>query len=91
MQTTIIKINGLKPVTISVDNYFLERGQTPRDENGDYDFETIEAIDLNLDVYKRQELDIKVVKRNGRKVDFNGAKIAMAIKKGFDSVSPRCV
>ena len=43
-----LKINGLKPVTISVDNYFLERGQTPRDENGDYDFETIEAIDLNL-------------------------------------------
>ena len=35
-----------------------------------------------------KELDIKVVKRNGRKVDFNGAKIAMAIKKGFDSVSP---
>ena len=29
---------------------------------------------------------IKVVKRNGSKVDFNGAKIAMAIKKGFDSV-----
>ena len=29
---------------------------------------------------------LKVVKRNGRKVDFDGAKIAMAIKKGFDSV-----
>ena len=29
---------------------------------------------------------IKVVKRNGSKVDFNGTKIAMAIKKGFDSI-----
>ena len=43
-----LKINGLKPVTISVDNYFLERGQTPRDEKGEYDFESIEAIDLKL-------------------------------------------
>ena len=43
-----LKINGLKPVTISVDNYFVEREQTPRDENGEYDFEHIEAIDLKL-------------------------------------------
>lgn len=43
-----LKINGLKPVTISVDNYFVERPQTPRDENGEYDFENIEAIDLEL-------------------------------------------
>ena len=31
-------------------------------------------------------LIIKVVKRNGKRVDFNGSKIALAIKKGFDSV-----
>ena len=43
-----LRINGLKPVTISVDNYFVERPDTPRDENGDYDFENIEAIDLDL-------------------------------------------
>ncbi len=43
-----LKINGLKPVTISVDNYFVERNQTPKDENGNYDFESIEAIDLDL-------------------------------------------
>ena len=43
-----LRINGLKPVTISVDNYFVERAQTPRDENGEYDFENIEAIDLEL-------------------------------------------
>ena len=43
-----LKINGLKPVTISVDNYFVERPETPRDENGEYDFENIEAIDLEL-------------------------------------------
>ncbi len=43
-----LKINGLKPVTISVDNYFVERDQNPKDENGEYDFECIEAIDLKL-------------------------------------------
>lgn len=43
-----LRINGLKPVTISVDNYFVERYQTPLDENGEYNFEDIEAIDLEL-------------------------------------------
>ncbi len=43
-----LRLNGLKPVTISVDNYFVERQDTPRDENGEYNFESIEAIDLKL-------------------------------------------
>lgn len=43
-----LRINKLKPVTISVDNYFVERKDTPRDENGEYNFECIEAIDLKL-------------------------------------------
>ena len=43
-----LRLNGIKPVTISVDNYFVERQDTPRDENGEYDFEAIEAIDLKL-------------------------------------------
>jgi len=43
-----LKLNGIKPLTISVDDYFVERKQTPRDENGKYDFENLEAIDLKL-------------------------------------------
>ncbi len=43
-----LRINRIKPVTISVDNYFVEREQTPRDEDGKYDFENIGAIDLEL-------------------------------------------
>ena len=43
-----LKINGLRPVTISVDNYFVEREENPRDENGDYDFECLESIDIKL-------------------------------------------
>ena len=43
-----LRLNGLKPVTISVDNYFVERTETPLDENGKYNFECLEAIDLEL-------------------------------------------
>lgn len=43
-----LRLNGLKTKTISVDNYFVEREDTPRDENGEYDFESIDAIDTNL-------------------------------------------
>lgn len=43
-----LRINRIKPVTISVDNYFVERKDTPKDEKGNYDFECIEAIDLEL-------------------------------------------
>lgn len=40
--------NGIKPVPISLDDYFVDREQTPRDEKGDYDFESIYALNLDL-------------------------------------------
>ena len=43
-----LRINKIKPVTISVDNYFVERKDTPKDKDGNYNFEAIEAIDLKL-------------------------------------------
>lgn len=43
-----LRILGLRPVTISLDDYFVNREDTPRDEKGDYDFEALEAIDLTL-------------------------------------------
>ena len=43
-----LQLNGIKPITISVDNYFVEREHTPKDEEGKYDFESINAIDLEL-------------------------------------------
>lgn len=41
-----LAVNGLKPILISLDDYFVDREKTPRDENGEYDFEAIEAIDV---------------------------------------------
>ncbi|MBE5821802.1 MAG: nucleoside kinase [Clostridiales bacterium] len=43
-----LKVNNLNPITISVDNYFVEREDNPVDENGEYDFECLEAVDLEL-------------------------------------------
>lgn len=43
-----LRVNGLKPVIVSLDDYFVDREQTPLDENGEYDFEALEAIDLEL-------------------------------------------
>ena len=37
---------GLMPHTISMDNYFVNREQTPRDEKGEYDFECLQALDI---------------------------------------------
>jgi uridine kinase len=46
--STQLKINGLRPVQISVDNYFVNRDNTPLDKNGEPDFESIKAINLEL-------------------------------------------
>ena len=43
-----LRILGLDPVLISLDDYFVDRDRTPKDENGEYDFEALEAIDLDL-------------------------------------------
>jgi uridine kinase len=40
--------HGLKPYTLEMDRYFVDRAQTPRDERGEYDFEALEAVDLPL-------------------------------------------
>ena len=43
-----IACNGIKPVMISLDDYFLDREDTPRDEKGDYDFESLYALNIPL-------------------------------------------
>ena len=41
-----LRVLGLQPVLISLDDYFVERENTPKDENGEYDYEALEALDL---------------------------------------------
>ena len=51
-----LRVNGKKTYAVSLDDYFVDRHLTPKDENGDYDFETIEALDLEL--FNEQLLDL---------------------------------
>lgn len=79
-----LRLNGLKPVTISVDNYFVERCDNPKTEDGEYDFECIEAIDtellndhltklLNGEEIEVPEFDFKVGTKR-----YNGKKMQLA-------------
>jgi len=43
-----LRVNGLRPSLISLDNYFVDRRLCPKDSEGNYDFETPEAIDIQL-------------------------------------------
>jgi uridine kinase len=43
-----LKVNGLHPITISTDNYFVNRELTPKDEHGELDFESLKAVDVAL-------------------------------------------
>ena len=51
-----LRANGLVPRPLAVDNYFVEREDNPRDENGDYDFECLEAVDVKLFNQQMKEL-----------------------------------
>ena len=53
---------GLEPKEISMDDYFIDRDKTPKDENGEYDFECLEALDI-----KKFDNDVKKL-LNGEKV-----------------------
>jgi len=61
-----LKVNGLDPVAFSTDDYFVERDQTPVDENGEYDYESLNALDLDLfnqhlkDLIAGKEVDLPV-------------------------------
>lgn len=43
-----LAVNGIKPIPISLDDYFVDRDRTPKDEKGEYDYESLHALDLNL-------------------------------------------
>ena len=51
-----LAVNGLRPYQISLDDYFVDRDQTPRDENGEYDFEALKAIDIQF--FNQQLIDL---------------------------------
>ena len=75
-----LKVNGIKGITLSMDNYFVDREKTPKDENGNYDFECIEAIDIELfnqqltDLLAGKEVDLPTFDFTTGKRVYNGNK-----------------
>ena len=61
-----LKVNGLNPIPISLDNYFVNREDTPKDENGEYDFESIKSIDVKFfkdqmkELFEGKEVEIPI-------------------------------
>lgn len=75
-----LAVNGLKPLQISLDDYFVDRDKTPKDENGEYDFESIYALNLDLlndqfnALFRGEEVDLP-------KYDFSSGKSIKSGKK----------
>ena len=79
-----LRLNGLKPVTISVDNYFVERKVNPKHSDGTYDFECIEAIDLKLfnehltKLLNGEEIDVPTFNFKTGNKEYHGEKMKLA-------------
>ena len=78
-----LKLNKIQPVTISVDNYFVERVDNPKDENGEYDFECIEAVDTKLfndhlkKILNGEEVEMPSFNFHTGKKEYKGNKIKL--------------
>lgn len=78
-----LRLNGLKPVTLSVDNYFVERENNPKDEDGNYDFECIEALDTKLfnehilKLLNGEEIDVPTFDFEKGTKKYNGEKMRL--------------
>lgn len=78
-----LKAHGLRPHSISVDNYFVEREKSPRDAKGDYDFECLEALDLELfnqdmcDLLEGKEVELPVYNFVSGKREYKGNRLKM--------------
>ena len=95
-----LKVNGLRPVTISMDNYFVDRENTPRDEAGEFDFENIETIDLPLlnehmeKLDHGEEVELPHFNFEAGKQEFRGERLKIAgdqmvLVEGIHSLNPR--
>lgn len=95
-----LRVNGLQPVTISVDNYFVDRAHTPKDEKGENDYEHIEAIDLPLfhehlrALDQGGEIELPVFNFHEGCREFKGQKLKLAedqiaILEGIHGLNPR--
>jgi uridine kinase len=95
-----LKVNGIKPLTISVDDYFVDKTRTPLDEDGKPDYESLETVDLEFfnksmnALLKGEEIDVPTFNFITGKREFNGRKMKLdegcaVIIEGIHALNPR--
>ncbi len=91
--------NGLHPYPISLDNYFVEREETPKDKNGNYDYESLHALDLDLfnahlqALLRGEEIELPRFNFNTGKKEYRGDKLriddhTIIIMEGIHALNP---
>ena len=94
-----LAVNGLKPLQISLDDYFVNREKTPKDESGEYDYESIYALDLKLineqfnALFRGEEVELPKYdfqsgksKRSGKKLKMNDHNVLVV--EGIHALNP---
>ena len=94
-----LAVNGLKPLQISLDDYFVDREKTPKDESGEYDYESIYALDLKLineqfnALFRGEEVELPKYdfqsgksKRSGKKLKMNDHNVLVV--EGLHALNP---
>lgn len=95
-----LRVAGYQPVTLSLDNYFVDREKTPLDENGEYDFEALEALDipcLNKDLnalFEGKTIDVPKFSFKDGKRYYDGEKMhlesnSIIIAEGIHALNPK--
>ena len=94
-----LAVNGLKPLQISLDDYFVDREKTPKDASGEYDYESIYALDLDLineqfnTLFRGEEVELPKYdfqsgksKKSGNKLKMNDNNVLVV--EGIHALNP---
>ncbi len=94
-----LAVNGIHPVGISLDDYFLDREQTPKDDKGDYDFEHLHALNLPLlneqlsALFRGEEVELPRYNFQKGKSEWSGKKLQLKgnevlVVEGIHALNP---
>ncbi len=94
-----LAINGIKPIGISLDDYFLDREKTPKDEHGDYDFEHLHALNIPLlneqmnALFRGEEVELPRYNFQQGKSEWSGKKLQLKgnevlVVEGIHALNP---
>ena len=98
--TNHLRVNGLRPSTVGTDDYFLGPAKTPRDENGELDFEHVEAVDIELfnqhllKLIEGEEVELPTFNFEKKEREYHGRRLRIAddnilIIEGIHGLNPR--